>query len=278
AGPNRGSKKQKEGGEQTSASTPSERATKGTGGSTTRTQSRQQSTSQSAHAEEPVQTTCQMEETPLPVYETGADDQPIVQISQHPEWFSQPRKPPSPDRAWNTALPATQGDAQSWISKLAKQADARSSFNELLDTPIDFSNFIMHRLNVDTLTPDLLAGPTYELMKGSCSSLTELEYHLEEVSKRQKEGGEHATASNPSETETEGAGRSTTGSQSRQMSANFSNFIMHRLNVDTLTPDLLAGPTYELMRGSCTSLTELEYHLEEVYKVTTNQLDWVNPE
>nr|GFB55520.1 hypothetical protein [Tanacetum cinerariifolium] len=97
---------------------------------------------------------------PSPVYETGADDQPIVQTSQHPEWFSQPRKPPSPDRAWNTALPAAQGDAQSWISDLAKQADARSSFNELLDTLIDFSNFIMHWLNVDTLTPDLLAGPT----------------------------------------------------------------------------------------------------------------------
>nr|GEY94729.1 hypothetical protein [Tanacetum cinerariifolium] len=27
-----------------------------------------------------------------------------------------------------------------------------------------------------------------------------------------------------------------------------------------------------------TSLTELEYHLEEVYKATTDQLDWVNPE
>nr|GFC88888.1 hypothetical protein [Tanacetum cinerariifolium] len=55
-----------------------------------------------------------------------------------------------------TALPAAQGDAQSWISDLARQTDARSSFDELLDTPIDFSNFIMHRLNVDTLTPDLL--------------------------------------------------------------------------------------------------------------------------
>nr|GFC46672.1 hypothetical protein [Tanacetum cinerariifolium] len=62
-------------------------------------------------------------------------------------WFSQPRKPPSPDRAWNTALPAAQGDAQTWISDLAKQADARLSFNDLLETPIDFSNFIMHRLN-----------------------------------------------------------------------------------------------------------------------------------
>nr|GFC85326.1 hypothetical protein [Tanacetum cinerariifolium] len=30
--------------------------------------------------------------------------------------------------------------------------------------------------------------------------------------------------------------------------------------------------------GSDRSLTELEYHLEEVYKATTDQLDWVNPE
>nr|GFD38525.1 hypothetical protein [Tanacetum cinerariifolium] len=50
-----------------------------------------------------------IEETPLPVYETGADEQPIVQTSLHLEWFSQPRKPPSPDRAWNAALPAAQG-------------------------------------------------------------------------------------------------------------------------------------------------------------------------
>nr|GFC05777.1 hypothetical protein [Tanacetum cinerariifolium] len=58
------------------------------------------------------ETTCQMEEPPHPVFETGADDQPIVHTSQHPEWFSQLRKPPSPDRAWNTTLPAAQGDAQ----------------------------------------------------------------------------------------------------------------------------------------------------------------------
>nr|GFA76433.1 hypothetical protein [Tanacetum cinerariifolium] len=94
-----------------------------------------------------------------------------------------PRKPPTPDRDWNKTLPAIQGSAQTWISELAKQADSRSSFNELLDTPIVFSNFIMNRLCVDTLTPELLARPTYELMKGSCTSLTELEYHLEEVYK-----------------------------------------------------------------------------------------------
>nr|GEZ23563.1 hypothetical protein [Tanacetum cinerariifolium] len=55
-------------------------------------------------------------------------------------------------------------------------------------------------------------------------------------------------------------------------------FLMNRLKVDTLTPELLAGPTYELMKGSCKSLVELEFFLEEVYKATTDQLDWNNPE
>ncbi|GJV22260.1 hypothetical protein Tco_1371280 [Tanacetum coccineum] len=32
------------------------------------------------------------------------------------------------------------------------------------------------------------------------------------------------------------------------------------------------------MKGSCKSLVELEYFLEEVYKETTDQLDWINPE
>nr|GEY71713.1 hypothetical protein [Tanacetum cinerariifolium] len=192
AGSDRGSKRRREGKEPDSASAPTKKATRSAGKSTQRSKSRQTSASESATTDEPMQTTfemeeprttCQMEETPHPVFETGADDQPIIQTSQHPEWFSQPRKPPLPDRAWNTTLPAAQGDAQSWISDLARQTDARSSFNELLDTPIDFSNFIMHWLNVDMLTPDLLAGPTYELMRGSCTSLTELEYHLEEVYK-----------------------------------------------------------------------------------------------
>nr|GEU82710.1 hypothetical protein [Tanacetum cinerariifolium] len=78
---------------------------------------------------------------------------------------------------------AIHGSIQPWISELAKQTDYCSSFNELMDTPLDFSNFLINRLKVDTLTLELLAGPTYELMKGSCKSLVELEDHLEEVFK-----------------------------------------------------------------------------------------------
>nr|GEX99461.1 hypothetical protein [Tanacetum cinerariifolium] len=77
----------------------------------------------------------------------------------------------------------THESIQSWISELTKKSDSHSSFNELMDTPVDFSNFLMNRLKVDTLTPELLAGPTYELMKGSCKSLAELEFFLKEVYK-----------------------------------------------------------------------------------------------
>nr|GEY59195.1 hypothetical protein [Tanacetum cinerariifolium] len=55
-------------------------------------------------------------------------------------------------------------------------------------------------------------------------------------------------------------------------------FVMNQLKVDTLTPELLAGPTYELIKGSCKSLVELKLFLEEVYKATTDQLDWNNLE
>ncbi|GKB39400.1 hypothetical protein Tco_0884342 [Tanacetum coccineum] len=58
----------------------------------------------------------------------------------------------------------------------------------------------------------------------------------------------------------------------------FSAFVMNRLKVDTLTPELLAGPTFKQMKGKCNSLVELEYFFKEVYKATTEQLDWHNPE
>nr|GEZ54936.1 hypothetical protein [Tanacetum cinerariifolium] len=126
-----------------------------------------------------MQTTHEMEEPSHPEFE-GADDQPIT---EPPEWFSQQIKPPTPDSDWNKTLSATYRSIQPWISELAKQIDSRSSFNELMDTPVDFFAFLMNRLKGDTLTPELLAGPTYELMKGSCKSLVELEFFLEEVYK-----------------------------------------------------------------------------------------------
>ncbi|GKA93035.1 hypothetical protein Tco_0815021, partial [Tanacetum coccineum] len=87
------------------------------------------------------------------------EDQPVDDTTQLPDWFQKPAKPPTPDRDWNKTLPATHGPIQLWIT------------------------FVLNQLKVDTLTLELLAGPTFELMKGSCKSLVELEYFLEEVCK-----------------------------------------------------------------------------------------------
>nr|GEV13018.1 hypothetical protein [Tanacetum cinerariifolium] len=149
AGSDRGSKRQREGKDLESASAPKEKATRSAGKSTQGSKSRQTFASESATSEEPMQTTHEMEEPSHLEFETCAEDQPIA----------------GPSR------------------ELAKQTDSRSSFNELMDTLVDFLAFLMNRLKVDTLTPELLAGPTYELMKGSCKSLVELEFFLEEVYK-----------------------------------------------------------------------------------------------
>nr|GEV44440.1 hypothetical protein [Tanacetum cinerariifolium] len=95
----RGSKRRREGKEPESASALSKTATKSDGRSTTGSRSQQASASESAFAKEP-----------------------------HPEWFSQPQKPPTPDHDWNKTLPAVHGSIQPWISDLAKQANTRSSF------------------------------------------------------------------------------------------------------------------------------------------------------
>nr|GEX67631.1 hypothetical protein [Tanacetum cinerariifolium] len=88
----------------------------------------------------------------------ATDDQPVAEASQHPEWFQKQPKPLTPDHAWNKTLPATHGSIQPWISDLAKQANSRTLFNELMDTPMDFLAFLMNRLKVDTLTLELIAG------------------------------------------------------------------------------------------------------------------------
>nr|GFA41203.1 hypothetical protein [Tanacetum cinerariifolium] len=158
AGSNQGSKRRQEGKEPELTSAPKEKTSKTSGKPTEGSKSQHKIAS-------------------------ATDDQPIEEASQHPHWFQKQTKPLTPDRAWNKTLPSTHGRIQPWISNLAKKADSRTSFNELMDTPVDFLAFVMNRLKVDTLTPELLASLTYELMKGSCKSLVELEFFLEKVYK-----------------------------------------------------------------------------------------------
>nr|GEY18856.1 hypothetical protein [Tanacetum cinerariifolium] len=111
-------------------------------------------------------------------------------------------------------------------------------------------------------------------------------------SKRRREGKEPKSTSAPKEKTSETSCKPTEGSNSQHKIASESapaeepmhstqdleEPTPHEFETDTLTPKLLAGPSYQLMKRSCKSLVELEFFLEEVYKATTNQLDWNNPE
>nr|GFC50490.1 hypothetical protein [Tanacetum cinerariifolium] len=129
-----------------SSSLSTETATRSAGRSTQGSKSRQASTSQSALAEEPMQTTFWMEEPSHLEFDTCANYQSIVQSSHHPDWFSQQQKPPTLDRDWNKTVPANHISIQPWISKLAKRSDSHSSFNKLMDNPLDLFNFLINRL------------------------------------------------------------------------------------------------------------------------------------
>ncbi|GJS03693.1 hypothetical protein Tco_0320201 [Tanacetum coccineum] len=159
-GSNRGSKRRRVGKKPDSTSAPKEKTSKSTSKSKEGSKSHQKSTDKSAQVEEPIHTTTQL-----------------------PDWFQKPTKPPTLDHDWNKTFPAIHGPIQPWIITLAWNEDPHESFNELMDTPLDFSAFVLNRLKIDTLTLELLAGSTFELMKGSCKSLVELEYFLEEVCK-----------------------------------------------------------------------------------------------
>nr|GEX08484.1 hypothetical protein [Tanacetum cinerariifolium] len=62
-----------------------------------------------------------------------------------------------------------------------------TSFDELMDTLIEFSAFVLNRLKIPNVTQEILVGVTFNLLKGTCKSLTELEYHFEECSKAKTE-------------------------------------------------------------------------------------------
>nr|GEY05509.1 hypothetical protein [Tanacetum cinerariifolium] len=110
AGSDRGSKRRRAGKEPESTSSPKEKASKTFGKFTEGSKSHQKTARESAPAEEPMQTTQDLEEPAHLEFETGAaDDQHVAEASQHPEWFQKKMKPLTPDRAWNKTFPATHG-------------------------------------------------------------------------------------------------------------------------------------------------------------------------
>ncbi|GJX26127.1 hypothetical protein Tco_0232423 [Tanacetum coccineum] len=125
-----------------STSAPKEKTSKISGKSYEGSKSQHKTAHKFAQTEEPMHTTKDLEELAHQEFETGVIE------DQHNE-----ETPQFPD------------------CSLAQKEDPQESFNELMDTPLNFSAFMINWLKVDTLTPELLTDPTFKLMKGSCKSL-----------------------------------------------------------------------------------------------------------
>ncbi|GJZ67909.1 hypothetical protein Tco_0631149 [Tanacetum coccineum] len=115
-------------------------------------------------------------------FDTGNnDEQPADKEVSKADWFKKPERPPIPDPDWNKRQCVDFRPLQTWISKVARAKEPTTSFDELINTPIDFSAFILNRLNIKDLTQAILVGPAFDLLKGTCKSLTELNHRGHQV-------------------------------------------------------------------------------------------------
>nr|GEV80921.1 hypothetical protein [Tanacetum cinerariifolium] len=72
---------------------------------------------------------------------------------------------------------------QKWISIIAKARQPPRTFDELMGTTTDFSTYVMNRRKIDYLTQEILVGRGFNVLKGTCKSFAELEYHFKECYK-----------------------------------------------------------------------------------------------
>nr|GFA02308.1 hypothetical protein [Tanacetum cinerariifolium] len=68
---------------------------------------------------------------------------------------------------------------------------------------------------------------------------------------------------------------SSEGTQSQHKSF---DYVMNCLNIENLTQKILVWPAFNLLKDTCKSFIELEFHFKECYKAVNDRLDWHNPE
>ncbi|GKA20420.1 hypothetical protein Tco_0700409 [Tanacetum coccineum] len=113
----------------------------------------------------------------------NTEEQPNVQATPRDDWFKKPKRPPTPNLEWSATKSVDSRPPQQWLSKIAQAEKPPFTFDEMMSTLIDFLTYVMQNLKIDNLTQEILIGPTFNLLKGTCKSFVELEYHFEECYK-----------------------------------------------------------------------------------------------
>ncbi|GKC86784.1 hypothetical protein Tco_1147433 [Tanacetum coccineum] len=114
------------------------------------TKSQPKSTGKSIEAEELV---FEIADTEMPQDQGGdTKDQPNVEATLMDDWFKKPKRPLTPDPDWNATKFVDSRQPQKWRSIIAQEEN-------------------------------LLSRPAFNLLKGTCKSFVELEYHFKECYK-----------------------------------------------------------------------------------------------
>ncbi|GJQ93998.1 hypothetical protein Tco_0005137 [Tanacetum coccineum] len=143
--------------------------------------SQHKSSGKSAHAEEPSHTVEDSSMQQDQEFVTGDnDEQPANKEVTKADWFKKPERLPTLDPDWSKRQQVDFRPPRTWISQVARAEESLTSFDELNDTSFDFSTFVLNQLKIPNLTQEILVGPAFNLLKGTCKSITELEYHLKE--------------------------------------------------------------------------------------------------
>nr|GEU97654.1 hypothetical protein [Tanacetum cinerariifolium] len=110
-------------------------------------------------------------------------EEPTKDKDPKKDWFKQTPRPSTHDQEGNKRQVIVDQPKQPWFNNMVFVLKDSLTFNELMVTLIDFSNYTMNRLKIDNLTQAHLVGPDYELVKGTCTSSIELGYNMEECFK-----------------------------------------------------------------------------------------------
>ncbi|GJZ37004.1 hypothetical protein Tco_0583195 [Tanacetum coccineum] len=106
--------------------------------------------------------------------------EPIVEVVMDDADNVQPLRPPTPDPEWNKRQVALDQTEQPWFNQMVFAIKDPLTFNDLMATPIDFFKYVLNGLKIENLTQDILLGPAFNLLKGTCYSSIELEYNFQE--------------------------------------------------------------------------------------------------
>ncbi|GKE92471.1 hypothetical protein Tco_1573566, partial [Tanacetum coccineum] len=106
--------------------------------------------------------------------------EPKIRKTMNPEWFRQPPRPPTLDPELNKRQVVLDQPVQPWFNQMVYALKDPLTFNDLMATPIDFSKYVLNGLKIENLTQDILLGPVFNLLKGTCFSSIKIEYNFQE--------------------------------------------------------------------------------------------------